>query len=84
MFRFNGGVNVMSGYNNLKKRLDYRGGARVEDRMVADKLWSMKSAIHGGAYQQATVLLQENQTDNLFTRKFKALINPNKLKNDYD
>ena len=74
----------MSGYNNLKKRLDYRGGARVEDRMVADKLWSMKSAIHGGAYQQATVLLQENQTDNLFTRKFKALINPDKLKNDYD
>ena len=74
----------MSGYNNLKKRLDYRGGARVEDRMVADKLWSMKSAIHGGAYQHATVLLQENQTDNLFTRKFKALINPDKLKNDYD
>ena len=74
----------MSGYNNLKKRLDYRGGARVEDRMVADKLWSMKSAIHGGAYQHATILLQENQTDNLFTRKFKALINPDKLKNDYD
>lgn len=74
----------MSGYETLKKRLDYRGGAVPQNRMIQDKLWSLRSAIKNGSYQTATIILQENQTDNQFIKKFKSLINPDKLKNDYD
>lgn len=73
----------MSGYNNLHTRLNFNGGEHQQDRMILDKLRSLKRAITR-SYQTATIFLQENQTDNNFTRGFKCLINPDKLKNDYD
>lgn len=73
----------MYGYENLHQRLNHNGGSYQQDRMILDKLRSLKSSI-GKSYQTATIFLQENQTDNSFTRGFKCLINPDKLKNDYD
>ena len=73
----------MYGYENLHKRLNHNGGEYQQDRMILDKLRSLKASI-GRSYQTATIFLQNNQTDNAFVRGFKCLINPDKLKNDYD
>lgn len=73
----------MYGYKNLHQRLNHNGGEHQQDRMILDKLRSLKASI-GRSYQTATIFLQENQTDNKFIRGFKCLINPDKLKNDYD
>lgn len=68
----------MSGYSNLQQRLNWNGGVHQQDRMILDKLRSLKSSI-GKSYQTATISLGEN-----FDQDFKCLINPDKLKNDYD
>ena len=73
----------MYGYENLQWRLTHNGGQYQQDRMILDKLRSLKASI-GRSYQTATIFLQVNQTDNKFVRGFKCLINPDKLKNDYD
>ena len=69
----------MYGYENLQWRLTHNGGQYQQDRMVLDKLRSLKASI-GRSYQTATIFLQVNQTDNAFVRGFKCLINPDKLK----
>lgn len=59
----------------LKKRLQYNGGSQ-EGRMINSKLKSLKKAlVH--SYQAATAVLADN-------REFKCLINPDKVKMDYD
>lgn len=68
----------MSGYSNLHSRLIWNGGQYQQDRMVLDKLRSLKASI-GKSYQTATISLGEK-----FDQDFKCLINPDKLKNDYD
>lgn len=72
----------MYGYKNLQDRLTHNGGEYQQDRMILDKLRSLKAAI-GKSYQTATIFLQDN-IDSDFSRGFKCLINPDKLKNDYD
>lgn len=62
--------------SNLETRLNYRGGKRQYNRMVADKLWSLKSAINN-AYQTVTI---ETPTE----QQFYCLLNPSKLEMDYN
>jgi hypothetical protein len=62
--------------DNLKKRLQFNGGILAEGRMQEGKLKSLKKALLY-SYQAATAVLQDG-------RMFRCLINPDKLKNDYD
>ena len=62
--------------NNMKRRLNYAGGANQQDRMNADKLRSLKGALQR-SYQAATIILSDG-------RAFRGLINPNKLSLDLD
>lgn len=66
----------MSGLDNLNNRLGYRGGVKQQDRMIDGKLTSLKRALHY-SYQAATAILADG-------REFKCLINPDKLKIDYE
>lgn len=66
----------MSGLDNLKARINYRGGRRQVDRMNEDKLRSLKRALLY-SYQSATAVLSDK-------REFRCLINSNKLSTDLD
>ena len=65
----------MSGLDNLNARVDYRGG-KQQDRMIDGKLASLKRALLY-SYQAATAILEDG-------REFRCLINPDKLKTNYD
>lgn len=62
--------------NNLKKRIEYRGGSRQVDRMIEDKEKSLSKALLY-SYQSATAVLEDG-------REFRCLINPNKLSMELD
>lgn len=62
--------------DSLNIRLNYRGGKKADDRMKLDKLRSLKKALLY-SYQAETAVLEDG-------REFRCLINPDKLKNDYD
>ena len=62
--------------DNLSIRLNYMGGKKAENRMINDKLRTLKKALLY-SYQAATAVLSDG-------REFRCLINPDKLKNDYD
>lgn len=66
----------MSGLENLETRLNYNGGKNQQTRMNESKLRSLKKALLY-SYQAATAVLVDK-------REFKCLINPDKLKTDYD
>ena len=66
----------MSGLENLKTRLNYVGGGNQQGRMNRDKVASLRKALLY-SYQAATITLSDN-------REFRCLINPDKLRNDYD
>ena len=66
----------MSGLENLKTRIQYNGGKTQVERMNKGKLESLKKALLY-SYQSATAVLKDG-------REFRCLINPNKLKTDYD
>lgn len=65
----------MSGLENMKQRLKYRGGIQ-EDRMSQDKLNTLRKALLY-SYQACTAQLFDG-------REFRCLINPNKNSGDYD
>lgn len=65
----------MSGLENLNKRLNYRGGNQ-EGRMQQRKLETLKKALIY-SYQAATAKLSDG-------REFRCLINPDKLKENFD
>lgn len=71
----------MSGLDNLNARLKYQGGNQ-QGRMNSDKLRGLKKALLY-SYQACTIImpLREGETEG---REFRALINPDKTKNDYD
>ena len=60
---------------NLSTRVNYYG-THTKARMETDKLRSLKAALKN-SYQRQTAILQDG-------REFFCLINPDKLKNDYD
>ena len=61
---------------NLSKRIQYHGGERQQNRMMADKLRGLKKALLY-SYQAATAILEDD-------RQFRCLINPDKNKPAYD
>lgn len=65
----------MSGLENLNKRLNFRGGNQ-EGRMQQRKLETLKKALIY-SYQGATAKLSDG-------REFRCLINPDKLKENFD
>ena len=65
----------MSGLENLNKRLNFRGG-KQEGRMQQGKLETLKKALIY-SYQAATAKLSDG-------REFRCLINPDKIKENYD
>ena len=66
----------MSGLDKLRMRLNYTGGIKQEDRFIKDKEYSLKKALLY-SYQAETAVLADG-------REFRCLINPDRLKNDYD
>ena len=62
--------------DTLNIRLNYMGGKKADDRMTNDKLRTLKKALLY-SYQAETAVLADG-------REFRCLINPDKLKNDYD
>lgn len=76
--------------NNLElmhKRLEYFGGLKQEDRMINDKYRAfLKSLLY--SYQGCNVELVQKYTDCFELEEtqpqYRALINPDKLKQDYD
>lgn len=65
----------MSGLDRMKKRMEYDGGYTSDDRNVKGKWFSFKSAL-GNSYQAENITFK-NKT-------CRCLINPDKLKQDYD
>ena len=66
----------MSGLNKLKTRLNYRGGEEQQDRMINDKLRSLKKALLY-SYQAGIAVLKDK-------KEFRCLMNPDRLVPDYD
>lgn len=62
--------------DDLAIRLNYHGGSVRQDRMIRDKLWSLKSAMRS-SYHRATAVLSDG-------REFNCLMNPSKLNIDLD
>lgn len=72
----NGGIEKkMSGLDTLNKRLQYHGGNQ-EGRMQEDKRRGLRKALLY-SYQAQTLVTEDK-------REFRCLINPDKLKNEYD
>lgn len=65
----------MSGLDNMKRRMEYDGGKTSDERNVKGKLLSFRSALDN-SYQAENITFQEN--------RYRCLINPDKLKEDYD
>lgn len=65
---------------NQKTIMTYDGGYYQQDRMIRDKRRSLEKALHY-SYQAATIKKVDDSTT---TEVIRALINPNKLKLDYD
>ena len=68
-----------SGIHDQSTRLRFHGGNRQQERMIKDKRRSLDRAVWS-SYQAAEVL----RVDAEFRKPVRALINPNKLKQDYD
>lgn len=65
----------MSGLDNLRTRLEYRGGITAEGRFQKDKLESLRKALLY-SYQAETAVING--------KMFRCLLNTNKQKADYD
>lgn len=69
----------IEGVEEQSKRLQQAGGNRQQERMIKDKRRSLDHAVWY-SYQAAEVV----KTDATDRKPVRALINPNKLKADYD
>lgn len=83
----------MTNLDLMRQRLEWRGGIHQEDRMIKDK-WRTFQRTLKYSYQAATVSLAQKYTDCLSAGSDeseepiglapRALINPDKVKQDYD
>ena len=81
----------MNNFEMMKLRLEYQGGIRQEDRMIQDKYKTFLRALDF-SYQGANVTLVQHYNDclsaiveeELSEPIARALINPDKIKQDYD
>ena len=76
---FNPNTNSVEGVEHQSVRLRQMGGNRQQERMIKDKRRSLDHAVWN-SYQAAEVV----KTDAEDRKPVRALINPNKLKQDYD
>lgn len=78
---------TVDGINDLSKRLHFAGGFPQQERMILDKKRSLDRALKY-SYQSAFIRKYiPNYIENMDDEKnpiTRALINPNKLKQDYD
>lgn len=79
MFRFDKWYKIMS-LETMKKRMQFAGGD-ADGRNVKGKLISMKRALKN-SYQAEWVILNEEDEEN--KARWRCLINPDKIKEDYD
>ena len=73
-------TNSIEGVNSQATRLRQMGGNQQQERMIKDKRRSLDRAVWY-SYQAAEVRKIETKRDD---KPIRALINPNKLKQDYD
>ena len=76
---FSGNTNSIEGIERQEARLNQQGGNTQQERMIQDKRRSLDHATFY-SYQAAKVV----KTDAKDRTPVRALINPNKLKQDYD
>ena len=76
---FNPDTNPVQGVEDQSMRLRAAGGNRQQERMIRDKRRSLDHAVWN-SYQAAEIV----KTDASDRKPVRALINPNKLKQDYD
>lgn len=76
---FDPNTNSIDGIEHQSSRLRQQGGNRQQDRMIRDKRRSLDHAVWN-SYQAAEVI--DIKADS--KKPIRALINPNKLKQDYD
>ena len=76
---FNPEENSLQGIDNQLTRLCQQGGNRQQERMIQDKRRSLDRAVLS-SYQAAEVVRNDAED----RKPVRALINPNKLKQDYD
>ena len=69
----------LEGINDMALRLRAAGGYSQQERMIHDKIESLNRALHF-SYQAAEVLREDAES----RTPVRALINPNKVKQDYD
>lgn len=81
----------MTNFDLMRRRLEFYGGIKQEDRMIQDKYKSFLSALNN-SYQGADICLAQHYEDCLSAMvdaqavgpTVRALINPDKVKQDYD
>ena len=76
---FNPDVNSTEGVEHQSTRLRQAGGNRQQERMIRDKRRSLDNAVWN-SYHAAEVVREDAED----RKPVRALINPNKLKQDYD
>lgn len=76
---FDPDTNPIEGVADQATRFRQAGGNRQQERMIKDKRRSLDHAVWN-SYQAAEIV----KTDAEDRKPFRALINPNKLKQDYD
>ena len=81
MFRVNERVKKMSGLERMKKRIGVRGET-VDDRIVKGKYKSFQAALKD-SYQAETITLLDDE-GNLTDAKWRCLINPSRLTEQFD
>ena len=81
---------MTSNLEMMRKRFEYQGGIRQEDRMIQDKFRSFQKSLQY-SYQGCNVKLEQpanfcinNDITVKYNKVWRALINPNKVKQDYD
>lgn len=75
----------MNNLDMMRKRLQYEGGIKQEDRMIKDKYKTFLKTLKY-SYQGADIFICQKYSscDEVIYPAKRALINPNKLKQDYD
>ena len=77
--KFSSDGNLIEGVNDSAARLEQMGGSREQQRMILSKRRSLDRAVWY-SYQAAEIIKEDAE----YKSPIKCLINPNKLKQDYD
>ena len=78
---------ISEGLFLMKKRLQYQGGVQQQDRLIKDKRKTLDHAVlysYQGAVIKKYYSISIPSMEDIEEKEIRALINPNKLKPDYD